>query len=111
ADADAVREDGGRDSSEGDHSMHVRASGRSLRLGRLTRSAAATATLLICAASAHAQAAPDSASIPLDTLRVPVTRSLMSADRAPVSLSLVRRAAIQDGRATVGLTRRSHRCP
>src|SRR5690606_27208123 len=37
------------------------------------------------------------------TLRVPVTRSLISAELAPVALSVIRRHEIQDARATVGL--------
>ncbi|HEX6309205.1 MAG TPA: TonB-dependent receptor [Longimicrobiales bacterium] len=87
--------------------MHVRAVARSLRLGRLKGRnralACAGALVAACAASAQAQTQQDTARVALDTLRVPVTRSLVSATRAPVSLSLVTRSHIQEGRSGIGL--------
>ncbi|HEX6133912.1 MAG TPA: TonB-dependent receptor [Longimicrobiales bacterium] len=87
--------------------MHVRAFARPFRLGGLKRErrsyAVAAALLASCAVPVVAQAEQDTARVALDTLRVPVTRSLVSAARAPVSLSLVTRSHIQDARAGIGL--------
>ena len=55
------------------------------------------------ATSAEGQERRDTSVIPLDTLQVPVTRTTVSAARAPVSLSRVGRGAIQDARPTIGL--------
>ncbi|HEX2168060.1 MAG TPA: TonB-dependent receptor [Longimicrobiales bacterium] len=69
---------------------------------RLKGSAAVVCSLLCTAAPLHAQVPVDSV-IPLDSLQVPVTRTSVSAARAPVSLSLIGRERIQGARATIGL--------
>ncbi|MBR9990284.1 MAG: TonB-dependent receptor plug domain-containing protein, partial [Gemmatimonadetes bacterium] len=65
---------------------------------------AAIAFTVLCGPSAlEGQAPADTSLIRLDTLQVPVTRTAVSAARAPVSLSLVGRDQIQGGLATIGL--------
>jgi iron complex outermembrane receptor protein len=51
----------------------------------------------------RAQTPSDTTRFRLDSLQVPVTRSALASVRAPVALSFIGRAAIQDARATVGL--------
>ena len=72
------------------------------------RPAAAASLVAACAlavsvAPLSGQTPPDTSRFRLDTLQVPITRTAVAAARAPVSLSLVGRDRIQDGRATVGL--------
>ena len=70
----------------------------------LRRLVAATAAVQCWAAvPLEAQVQPDTSLVRLDTLQVPVTRTAVSTARAPVSLTLVGRAQIQDARATIGL--------
>jgi iron complex outermembrane recepter protein len=84
--------------------MHVRSAARPVRLGNLMRALLAATTLIgALPALAAAQVPTDTARFRLDSLQVPVTRSSLASARAPVSLSLVGRAAIQDSRATIGL--------
>lgn len=88
--------------------MHVRAPPRTFRLGGMIRAVRRTCVAAGCAlacgsASLAAQLPDDTARVRLDTLRVPVTRASIHADRAPVSLSLLGRERIQNARATIGL--------
>lgn len=72
-----------------------------MRAGRLA--AAVAAVLVHVPAGAWAQAEPDTLRFRLDSLQIPVTRAAVDPERAPVALSLVRRAEIQDARAAIGL--------
>jgi iron complex outermembrane recepter protein len=93
--------------------VYLRASAGQVRLGQLKlallrpvfrRGLAMAGALLLCSVRLHAQTPPrDTALIRLDTLQVPVTRSTMDPERAPLALSLVGRSMIQDGRPSVSL--------
>jgi iron complex outermembrane recepter protein len=77
-------------------------------VGLRTRAAARTlacacAILFAWLSGAAAQAPPDTLRLRLDTLQVPVTRTAIDADRAPLALFQIGRSTIQDGRPTVSL--------